>query len=170
LLAGGGIGQGRRILIRRPRSRASGGRRCKTGGERAAVAPGGDLACTMPNLARALGSPRRLRLQEAHEAVRHPRAAVSVETRRCGRASRRRNTGTPATAPRRLGARGRRRATRVHSSPPGAALGQLHGRDAAATAEIDGGGGGELELGFRRRSGLAAKARVEDPRGGGRLK
>jgi hypothetical protein len=169
LLAGGGIGQGRRILIRWPRSRASGGRQCKTGGERAAAAPGGDLAGARPNRARALGLPRGLRLREAREAARHPRAVVAVETRRCGRASRRRNTGTPATAPRQRGARGRRRATRVHSSPPGVALGQLHDSDAAATAEIDG-GGGELELGFRRHLGLAAKARVEDPRGGGRLK
>jgi hypothetical protein len=33
------------------------------------------------------------------------------------------------------GARARRRMARVHSSPPGAALGQIHSGDAAATAE-----------------------------------
>jgi hypothetical protein len=81
------------------------------------------------------GWAHRVHLREARRPAERPGAAGAAEMRRGGQASRWRGSRTPVSPLGCHGARARRRTAQVHCSPPGAALGQLHGGDAAATAE-----------------------------------
>jgi hypothetical protein len=113
----------RRILIRRPGTLASG----EAAG---ASADGGDRrwARRRQTLTRALvpGLARGRHLPAARGAAKPTGAARAAATRWSGGTTRRRGKEDPARSLGRRGSRDRQRTAPVRSSPPGAALGQLH--------------------------------------------
>jgi hypothetical protein len=100
----------------------------------AAAALGGGLAGTRPKTSYGLGLPRGFYLDEGCNATNSTEAARTAAKRRSGGTARRRGQRTPATAPRRWGARGRHQAARKACSPPCASLGELLDDEAASTA------------------------------------
>jgi hypothetical protein len=114
------------------------------GGVRRPAAATGD-GLVGENLSRVPGldSVRGKHLDAAHGTANPSRAALAADTRRRRHTKRRRGSGSggaPASNCGRHGARGRRRATWVLSSPPGAALGELLDDEAAAAAKTENGG------------------------------
>jgi hypothetical protein len=112
----------------------------------------------------------RAHLRVVRESAKGLEAAEAAATRHSGWTTRRRGSGTPARALRCYGARTRQQATPVCSSPLGAALGQLHVDETAATARNR---RWRRELEFRvsaAHEARAARARVgKDPGGGAAL-
>jgi hypothetical protein len=91
----------------------------------------------------------------------HLEAAAAAEMRRGGRSMQQRGSRTTKRSPGSYGARTRRQAVRVHSSPPGAGLGRL--RDDVAAVET--GNRRRWRLVFPAAHGQAKAARVGNPRG-----
>jgi hypothetical protein len=112
----------------RVQARVDGGQR------RSTVSGGGDLAGVPRFRARGLDFKRGLHRGEAREAANLFRAALPAETRRRRRTTQRGGGATPASYPRRLGARGHQQAAQVASSPPCTTPGQLLDGGEAATA------------------------------------
>jgi hypothetical protein len=81
-----------------------------------------------------LGLGRGAHLRVARESAKRQGAAAAAETRQRGRATRRHGSGTLARPLGCYGAPTRQQTTAVCSSPPGAALGQLHVNETAAEA------------------------------------
>jgi hypothetical protein len=107
-----------------------------------------------------LGLGRGAHLRVARESAKPTGTAVTAATRRSGRMTRRRGSGAPERTSGCYDAPTPQQTTPACSSPPGAALGQLHVDETAAEA---GNRRRRQELGFQVLAALeatAARARV----------